>query len=185
MNTQVEKVERVAKHELLDSAGTVTERFEDAVAIRYTDIASGDVIDFEPKGEAQRMLALFGARTLATNEASASRQKDGTSADQMDAIRERFAGMSGDEPKWVDRTREGGPRIDQPTLAESVVDQMVIDGKWTEDERATKVAKMLETMKADAKKVTVLRSLPGVEAHYKRRKGGKAASAADIAALVA
>lgn len=189
MNTQVEKVERVAKHELLNAAGEVTNKWEEAAGIRYTDISTGLIFEqmFDALSDAaKRATSCFGMRTLATNEASAARNSnDATGAEQVEAIKDRFAGINGDPMQWTSGTREGGPRIDQPVLAEAVVDQMIEDGKWTEDQRTVKAAGVLEAMTKDSKKIAVFRSLPGVEAKYKIRKGAKVASAADIAALVA
>jgi hypothetical protein len=185
-----EKVDRVAKHELLDSTGAVTTKWEEAAGIRYTDLATNLV--FEQKcsdltPQALLSTACFGMRTLATNEASAARNgpDDATGAEQVDAVRERFAGINAHPMQWTSGTREGGPRIDQDVLAEAVVDQMVAEGKWTEEQRTTKVANILATLKEDPKKVATLRSLPGVEAYYKRRKGTKVASADDVDALLA
>jgi hypothetical protein len=185
-----DKIERVAKHELLDANGDVTSKWEEAAGIRYTDLASGLVFqqmvaDLRP--QALNALACFGMRTLATNEASAARNggRDATGAEQVAAIEERFAGINADPMSWSSGTREGGPRIDQPVLAQAVVDQMVAEGKWTEDQRDVKAKGVFDAMAKDPKKIAIFRSLPGVEAHYKRRKGSKVASAADIAALVA
>lgn len=187
MNTQVDKVERVAKHELLNSAGEVTAKWEEAAGIRYTDISTGIVFEQMLKdlpAEARDMFACFGMRTISTNEASAARNSnDATGAEQVDAIRERFAGIA--EGKWTSGTREGGPRIDLDVLSQAVANVMVRGGTWQESDKADKAAKVKATLEGDSKKVATFRSLEGVEAEYKRLKGGKVASAADIAALVA
>ena len=189
MNTQVDKIERVAKHELLNAAGEVTTKWEEAAGIRYTDIGSGLTFQQMCSDLSQQALlstSCFGMRTLATNEASAARNgQDATGSEQVDAIAERFAGITSDPMQWTSGTREGGPRIDHDRLAEAVANVMVKGGTWQEADKADKGAKVLATMKADAKKVAVFRSLEGVEAEYKRLKGAKVASAADIAALVA
>src|SRR5262249_47200755 len=123
------KKRAVAKHALLAADGAVVEDFEDAHGIRYTDLASNLTFDYMLKSNAaMRMLACFGARTLATNEASASRQKEGTSQDQIDSIKERFDYMDS-QNAWVDRTREVGARWDIPTLAKAAVNVSIAAGK--------------------------------------------------------
>ncbi len=188
MNTQVETEpakRQVAKHSLLDSAGNIVEEMEAATGFRYLDIASGETFDYQLKAnsDALRMLALFGGRTLATNEASAERQKDGGSAEQLTAIKDRFALL--DTGVWVDRTREGGPRIDQAILASAVLDVMVAAGKAQEDERAARVAKLLENWAADPKKVTVAHSVPQVRDQYAKLTGKTARTVDDLAAMSA
>lgn len=111
--------ERVAKHELIDGDGKVVESEEEAKGIRYTHLASGQVYSLDVSklpAEAMLMLANFGAKTLATNEASQARQAD--NPDQIGAIRDRFELIS--TGKWVDRT--GGERkIDLDIMAQAIV----------------------------------------------------------------
>ena len=190
MNTQVETEttvakRQVAKHYLLGANGDVVEDFEDAKGIRYVDLGSGQTIDYVPANEKARdMLAAFGARTLATNEASAARNgRDATSAEQCDAIRERFAGIDGGT--WVDRTREGGPRIDLPTLATAVVNVLITAGRLadTDEAKGSKYAGLLQVFEQDKAKIAFVRSALGVDAEYKRLRGTKTATADDLAAL--
>lgn len=181
------KRERVAKHEWIDASGAVVDDIEKAVGGRYTDVASGLSTDFRPNMTKPGALwaALFGMRTLSTNEASAVRQADGTAQEEIDAINERFAKMFADtDPAFVDRTRTGGPRYDQPTVAIALVNVMIAGGTWAESDRAEKTAKAEEAMKADAKKVSTFLSLEGVQAEYKRLRGAKVTSAADVADLL-
>lgn len=194
MNTQVEtdgKKRKVAEHSLLDASGAVVEEFEKATGFRYVDIVSGQTFDYQFKGATagnpETMLACFGGRTLATNEASAERQRDGTPAEQVDAIRERFAGI--DNGVWVDRTREGGPRIDAPTLAQAVVEVLVTAGSVAGDDAAKQTAyanilAKFEDEKTGKAQVSKARSNPDVDAAYKRLRGTKAATKDDLAALI-
>lgn len=176
---------QVAKHSLLDAAGNVVEEMEQATGIRYQDIASGDTFDYQLKANSDglRMGALFGFRTLATNEASAARQKDGDSKDQMAAIRERFALI--DTGVWVDRTREGGPRLDQAVLATAVINVMVEGGKVQETERGARYAKLLENWAQDPKKATLAHSVPQVRDEYAKLTGKTSRTIDDLAAMTA
>lgn len=181
------KRERVAKHELIDASGNVVDEMEKAAGIRYTDVASGLTTDFRPDMAKPGALwaALFGLKTLATNEASQVRQADGTAQEEIDAINERFAKMFADtDAAFVDRTRVGGPRYDQPTVAVALTNVMIAGGTWTEADRAEKEIKAKEAMAADPKKVSTFLSLEGVQAEYKRLRGAKVTSAADVADLL-
>jgi hypothetical protein len=177
----------VAKHALLATDGAVVEDFEDAHGIRYTDLASGITYDFIPKNpNTLRMLAIFGARTLATNEASAARQKDGSSQDQIDAIAARFDYMESNNA-WVDRTREVGARWDIPTLAKAAVNVAVAEGKLPagDAEAALKAeARFTDLMNGDKAKVAAIRAVAGVEAEYKKLQGKTAKTADDLAAML-
>jgi hypothetical protein len=174
---------QVAKHSLLDSTGVMVEEMEQATGIRYQDIVTGKTFDYQLKqGDALRMLALFGARTLATNEASAARQKDADGNEQLAAITERFALI--DTGVWVDRTREGGPRIDQAVLSQAVFNVMAASGKVQEVDRDAKIAKLLENWAADPKKVTLAHSVPAVRDEYAKLAGKTARTVDDLAAML-
>lgn len=188
MNTQVESEvtkRQVAKHSLLDAAGNIVEDMEAATGFRYLDIASGETFDYQLKAntDALRMLALFGGRTLATNEASAERQKDGDSKSQLAAIADRFALI--DTGVWVDRTREGGPRIDQAVLATAVLNVMIGSGKVPESERDGRYAKLLANWAENPKLVTVAHSVPAVRDEYAKLSGKTARTVDDLAAMTA
>jgi hypothetical protein len=135
-DTEVVK-RKVANHELLNAAGEVTESEEEATGIRYTLLANNQSFDYQSglePGKAATMLAVFGAKTLATNETSAARNnsKGEASADeQIDAVRERFALLN--DGKWVDRTREGvGAKVDLDALAEAICRVLIAEGKSTQ-----------------------------------------------------
>lgn len=185
----------VAKHLLLDAAGQVVEEFEQAHGIRYINIESGATFDFIPTNpDSQRMLSVFGARTLATNEASAARQKDGTAADEMDAIADRFALIQPSDPAvdpvWVDRTREGGPRVDTVVLSQAMVqfyvdEKIIPDAAAERDAAAAKVLAKFDDPKDGKAQISKARSNPKVETLYKSLKGGKAATSQDLAGMLA
>jgi hypothetical protein len=184
---------QVAKHFLLASDGSVVEDFEKATGCRYTDIATGRSIDYQlvPNSDAMRMWALFGWRTLATNEASAVRNsKDGGGSDeQLAAITERIAlihGTDGNGGVWVDRTREVGARYDLPTLATAAVNVLVREGKLadTDETKSKAYAKFLAGMEADKAKVTTIRQVEGVEQEYKRLQGKTTKTADDLVSML-
>lgn len=189
---------QVAKHSLLNATGEVVEDIKDATGIRYQDIQSGKTFDYQmkPNSAGLLMFALFGARTLATNEASAVRQvakKAGEAdngGDQVEAIRERFEMI--DSGEWVDRTREGGVRIDRDTLAKAAVNVLVRLGKIPADQADTYNAKLLEGFEKGnpAKKLTgvqmvaQIRQVDGVEAEYKKLAGKVTRTADDLLAAL-
>jgi hypothetical protein len=132
--TQATKREQLANHGLLDSAGTATDDMEKAASATYSLIAlPGESFTYtygkSPEGD--RMLALFGAKTLATNESSQARQKlgkAGTESDQMAWVRERFELIA--NGTWVDKSREGVSRAwDKDILAGILVESAQAQGK--------------------------------------------------------
>jgi len=186
MNTVVDtepERKRRAKHSLLNSDGNVVEDFEEATGVRYQDIATGKTIDYHPKGDAQRMLALFGARTLATNEASAVNQKGDGGAEQVAAIQERFDLL--DKGQWVDRTREGGPRIDQAVLSDVVLDVMIAAGKIAAEDRDARKQALLAKWAADPKLVSQAHSVPQVRDEYAKRQNKTTRTVDDLAGMLA
>src|SRR3954463_9914673 len=91
------KRESVAKHELItEPGGEHTSDITKALGIRYVDKASGEKFEFmlpdAIAGHPMTMLALFGAKTKATNEASRVRNgQGGDTTAQFEAIDEVFA----------------------------------------------------------------------------------------------
>lgn len=123
--TASEKREQVAKHELLASAGVVTTKMEEATGIRYTVKATGKVFEYlipdAKAGTAATMLAVFGAKTKATNEASSHRQSvskgDEVDGDEYDAVTDAFVNIDGGV--WREPGAGGGrgPKYDNLVLA--------------------------------------------------------------------
>lgn len=182
----------VAKHYLLVANGTTTEDETKATGIRYVHLSTGRTFDYQvPQavaGSPQTMLSIFGAKTLATNEASAMRQKEGDNSDQVGAIEERFALV--DTGQWVDRTREGGPRTDKDLLSQAGINVMqaarVADGQaaYTAEEYAAQVASLRSKMEADAKVVTLVGKVAGVSAEYAKLAGKSTKTVSDLADLL-
>lgn len=188
----------VAKHDLLgvDANGqiVVVENEEQATGIRYHHLDSGKTFDYIingiTAGTEAAMFAVFGAKTLATNEASAVRQKDET-GDQVGAIQDRFSLIA--TGKWVDRTREG-PKMNLDALAEAATQVLIetdnpaqpgtklLDGNDAAAVGAKKAS--LREKLEDPKFVAQVRQVQGVAAKYAMLTGKASKTAADLAAMV-
>lgn len=176
---------KVAKHELLDAAGAVIESEEAATGIRYTLLANSQTFDWQygKNPDADRMLAVFGAKTLATNETSQARNnaKGEASADeQIAAVRDRFELLA--SGKWVDRTREGvGAKIDKDALAEAICRVLVADGKQTQEQiDGGYKAKIRAKLEDDAAYVRIARQVPKVATEYAAIVGRATKSVDDL-----
>jgi len=176
--TAADKRESVAKHELLAVAGGEHVAMTDAVGIRYTDRRSGDVFEYFPAGAqagtALTMLALFGAKTKATNEASRVRNgENGTVAEQMEAIDEVFANL--DKGVWREKAEGGGgSRTDKALLATVLVE--MLGAKATGD--VAFYTARLESEEGYIKKVL---SNDAIKSEY-RKRAGKTGPAVDTLA---
>lgn len=162
---------KVAQHELLDATGAVTENEEDAMGIRYTLLANNAAFTwkFGENSDADRMLAVFGAKTLATNETSQARNNSKGAAspdEQIAAVRDRFDLIQ--TGKWVDRTREGvGAKVDKDALAEAICRVMVASGKATQAEvDAGLKAEKRQRLEDDAAYLRTARQVPQVATEY-------------------
>ncbi len=198
--TTVDTAKRqVAKHSLLDAAGVVVDEMEKATSARYQDIETGGIVDYTPTGAAKDMLALFGVRTLMTNEASAVRngKEGGSGTEQLDAIRERLAGL--DNGVWVDRTREGvGAKIDKALLATAAVEvgmeatppRVTPEGKGDAYANILKALEEGRAASGDKKALTAaqvmatIRAIPGVQERYARLTGKTTRTIDDLANLI-
>lgn len=182
-DTEVVK-RKTAKHELLNAAGEVVEDEESADGIRYTLIALPDQpfsYTFGKDAQTDKFLAIFGAKTLATNESSAVRNNpkgEGSAQEQIDAVNERFALLA--TGKWVDRTREGvGAAVDKDVLAEAICQIKVESGQMTqEDVDARGKAACRQKLEDDKTFLAQARRVPEIAARYAQLKG-KAAVTAD------
>lgn len=123
----------VAKHDLIAVAGGDHVAITEATGIRYTDKATGQVFEYlipdAVPGSAQTMLALFGAKTKATNEASRVRNGDGGDITaQMEAIDEVFENIT--RGVWREKAEGGGgTRTDKAVLAAVLVEFLEAAGK--------------------------------------------------------
>ena len=182
-----DKREFVADHEFIDAQGNEVEETETATGYRYTLLAIKNepfVWQWDAANENERrMLALFGAKTLATNETlqvrNAKKNKGlDTLREQLTALQERFK-MVG-EGQWVDRTREGGFRVDRPKLATAAVNVKIEAGKLKEFDRDAEYARVLQKIEEDAEYLKRLRQIPEVIAAYAVVMGRPTASINDI-----
>lgn len=177
----------VAKHFLLDAQGDITEDETKATGIRYQQIASGEVFDYQVSEAAKLMLATFGAKTLATNESSQVRNNPkgaGGDAEQMEAIKNRFALL--DQGEWVDRTREGGATVNKDWLAEAIILVMLADGKITDAQASGDAkAKVRAKLEDDKAYQTTARQHPRVAAEYSKLAGRVVKTTDDLMAAIA
>ena len=126
--TNDKKTKAVAKHELIYTEGGEHTSIELATGIRYTDLASGEKFEYmipnAAAGAAMTMLALFGAKTKATNEASRIRNGEGGGpAEQMEAIDEVFGNIT--NGVWREKAEGGGgTRTDKALLATVLVEML-------------------------------------------------------------
>lgn len=178
-DTEVVK-ERVATHELLDAANAVVDDEALATGIKYTLKTSGKSFQYQvpgiTAGSPAAMLAVFGAKTLATNEASQVRQKDPT-GDQIGAIEERFLLI--ESGKWVDRTGGGvGAKVDLDALAKAVVQVGERKGKTAD------LAKVRQKLEDDKAFRSTVRAVPDINAEYAAIVGRTVKSVDDVFAAL-
>jgi hypothetical protein len=177
--TDVEPKRAVAKHALIDVQGQEVDSEETATGVRYTVLANGEAFEYQyAPDDAGRMLALFGAKTLATNESSQVRNSPkgaGTPAEQIGAVRERFALIA--TGQWIDRTREPGVTgVDKEALARAVVAVVETDGQTAD------YAKVLAKIEGDKAYRTMVRSHPPVAAKYAEIVGKGIKTTSDLLA---
>lgn len=158
----------VAKHELIAEPGGEHLDMQTATGIRYTDKASGETFEYlipgAQAGTALTMLALFGAKTKATNEASRVRNgENGTTAEQMEAIDEVFANIT--KGIWREKAEGGGgSRTDKRLLATVLVESLGDKAQGTIDTYQNR----LETEDGYLKKVM---SVDAIKTEYRKRAG--------------
>ena len=170
----------VAKHEFIDATGNVVESIDKAVGIRYTDRASAKGFDYilpdAKAGSPLTMLAIFGAKTKATNETSRVRNgKNGGQSnptEELEALDEVFESIT--NGIWREKAEGGGgSRTDKALLATVLIELL---GTGAKGDVAHYVARF-EADKTYMQKV--LKSDAGVE--Y-RSRAGKAGPAVDTLA---
>lgn len=158
----------VAKHELIAVAGGEHVAINEATGIRYTDRESGQKFEYlipgAKAGDALTMLAIFGAKTKATNEASRVRNgAGGDSVAQFEALDEVFDNIT--NGVWREKAEGGGgSRTDRALLATVLVEMLGEKAQGTVDTYQHR----LETEDAYFKKVW---SNDQIKAEYKKRAG--------------
>lgn len=170
----------VAKHELIAAPGGEHVAINEAVGIRYTDRESGQkfeyiIPDAQP-GTPITMLALFGAKTKATNEASRVRNgKDGDTVAQFEAIDEVFDNIT--KGIWREKAEGGGgSRTDKAVLAQVLVQWLEAQGKL--NGTVDTYQNRLETEDGYMKKVL---ANDEVKSLYRKRVGKTGPAADDLA----
>ncbi len=173
-----DKRESVAKHELLAEQGGRHVSMQEAIGIRYTDKKSGEVFEYFPQGaqpgKALTMLALFGAKTKATNEASRVRNGDGGGpSEQLEAIDEVFTNL--DKGVWREKAEGGGgSRTDKRLLAEVLIAALGQKAQGTVDTYQNR----LETEDGYYRKVW---SNDQIKTEYRKRAGKVGAPVEELA----
>jgi hypothetical protein len=176
---------KIAEHTLLGADGSTVETEEEARGYSYKLLANGEtfVWQWNDAPEAERiMLAIFGAKTLATNEVSQVRNgkefKDSDDPAQYDkgieALRSRFADIR--DGKWMDRTKASGEsRVNKDQLSEAICQVLVGAGKKTQDEVDNGYkATVRERLENDSEWMNKVRKQPDVAAEYARIAGKSA-----------
>lgn len=185
---QKKKRPKAAEHEFIDAQGEVVDDGESAAGYRYTLLSNGQVFDWywsQANEDEKRMFALFGVKTLATNETSQVRnspknQGMDTSAEQMEALLERFTMVRNGQ--WVDRTREGAvAKIDKDALAEAICQVLVAKGKVTQQDVDSKLkAEKRQLLEDDATYLRKSRQVPEVAIAYAAIVGKQVATVDDL-----
>ena len=175
-----------AEHDLLAADGSVVDDEESANGIRYTLVALPDrpfTYQFGANPQVDKFLALFGAKTLATNESSAVRNSakgEGSAEEQIEAVEARFALLA--TGAWVDRTREGvGAKVDLDALANAICNVMVAEGKYTADDVTNgKLAATRQKLDDDKVWARKARQHPPFAAEYAKLKGASQVTTDDF-----
>lgn len=179
--------EKVADHEFIDLGGNEVEETETATGYRYTLVALPNepfTWQWDQANELERkLLALFGAKTLATNETSQIRNAKknkglDTTREQLDALKDRFQMVR--DGQWVDRTREGGVRVDKPKLAAAIVQVKIDIKKITEAQRDAEYATTLQKLEEDPEYLRKTRQVPEVQKAYAAAMGRTTATVNDL-----
>lgn len=132
-----DKRQSVAKHELIAVAGGEHVNITEALGIRYTDKATGEKFEYmipdAVAGSPITLLALFGAKTKATNEASRVRNgQGGDTTAQFEAIDEVFANIT--QGVWREKAEGGGgSRTKLDVLARVLVEALGDKAQGTVD----------------------------------------------------
>lgn len=145
------KRETIATHEYIDANGAVQERIEDATGIKYTDKATGKSFVYQipdaVAGEVSTMLAIFGAKTKATNSASAARQardRDATfTQDDIDYVSSVFADIQTGQWEKPGEGSKREPKYDLDILTGVICD--VIKAATGKEQDPVKLREKLET----------------------------------------
>lgn len=159
---------RLADHAFIGTDGKATS-IDKATGISYTIKGTDKAFTYQvpnaTAGSPLTMLALFGARTKATNEASANRQaaaKGDSTDDDVAAISGWFSELK--DGTWPADERVGGPRYDIPRLAQAMLAYLKANKKGF----AGGVAAAEEKLRTDKAFYDAVRKEAGVLVHYQQ-----------------
>lgn len=180
-----EKKRQVALHALLNSAGAEVDDEESANGARYTLVAkANDPVDYQygQNPAADKLLAIFGFKTLATNETSQVRNNpkgDAGPDAQLEAVKARLELVKGGQ--WLDRTREPGvPAINKAALVRAIQTYATENGRPLSDEQVIALTQKVEEDKAYVKGV---RAHTRIAALYAEETGKPQVTMDDILAI--
>lgn len=171
---------KVADHEYLDAAGNIVDEEESAQGYRYKHLESQKDFTWQwadATDDERRMLAIFGAKTLATNETSAARNnsKGAASADdQMNAVKSRFDLIRGGT--WLDRERGGGGFAIKPELLAQAINNV----RQALGKAVTDVGELLKRIAEEPGYSAKARKVPEVAAEYARLAGRSTVTIDDL-----
>jgi hypothetical protein len=177
VNAPEEKSKRPARgdHTYLGPKGETVESIEDATGISYKDLATGEVFTYQipgaQAGSVQTMFALFGAKTRATNAASAARQARERDASFLRSDVEHITATFGEtqDGQWAvagEGTR--APTYDHEILADVICELLAQAGK-TQDR-----GKVLDKLNNDVKYKRGATGNPQIKAAYFAKVGREA-----------
>lgn len=177
-NETAGKREAVAKHELIAAEGGEHVSINEAVGIRYTDRKTGQKFEYiipgAQPGTAATMLALFGAKTKATNEASRIRNGEGgDTVEQFEALDEVFGNIT--KGVWREKAEGGGgTRTDWSVYAQVLVEMLGDKAAGDVAHYQDRLGAGVETdalSEAQAKYRKAVSSNDQIKAEYKKRAG--------------
>jgi hypothetical protein len=168
---------RRAEHVLIDGNGNAVDEEVDAQGYTYKVLGASQDFTWkwsDANDDERRMLALFGAKTLATNVASGKRQKDGDDMDgQMDAVVARFANIR--KGQWTEPGEGGGFAIKPELLAQAINNVRQAMGKAVTD-----VGELMKRIAEETGYSAKARKVPEVAAEYARLAGRSTVTIDDL-----
>jgi hypothetical protein len=180
--TENSKKRSVATHALLNSAGEVVDDEESASGARYTlNALPTTPVDYQygQNPNADKLFALFGFKTLATNETSQVRNNlkgDAGPAAQLEAVNSRMALVK--TGQWLDRTREPGVgAINKDALVRAIATYATENGQPLSDDKLVALRQKVEEDKVYVKGV---RSHTRIAALYAAETGKPQVTDQDI-----
>lgn len=185
---------RKTPHEFLNASGEVVESIDSAAGIRY-HTTTGEVVDFIPSPEQLRLLAVFGARTLATNTISSfygakdsatgqrPRKDDAPDTDAI-GLRDRFAAITSDSWGAERGGGTGGIGYNLDDLCAALGEVVTAAGKPFNAERVAEALRDGGTLRGQALDARAYRKavfgMAGVADAYRAIRAAKAGPAPTV-----